>query len=206
MVALVALAALLATLYGQRNKQGNEKSAESYDTAALPTPAITPSEPRPNFAMTQRAEEVQQPSISQQAADEKPVSETLPREIATPLETNRKPEASRPAATVYVHTSRQVDFAILDEIGEVLRENGYNVQETRLTPNGTRGDVRFFFGGDQYAAQKVKTLVQTELGKRGYVVPLQMMQRDGKKFQFAAPGNIEVWLPPLHHSQASGQG
>jgi hypothetical protein len=66
--------------------------------------------------------------------------------------------------------------------------------------------VRFFFGGDQYAAEKVKALVQTELGKRGYAVPLQILQRDGKKFQFAAPGNIEVWLPPLHHSQASGQG
>ena len=205
-IALIALAAVLATLYGQRNKQGNEKSAESYGTATLPTPATTPPEPRPNFAMTKQAEEVQQPSISQQAADEKPVNETLPTEITTPLETNRKPEANRPAATVYVHTSRQVDLAILDEIGEVLRENGYNVQETRLARNGTRGDVRFFFGGDQYAAEKVKALVQTELGKRGYAVPLQILQRDGKKFQFAAPGNIEVWLPPLHHSQASGQG
>ena len=130
----------------------------------------------------------------------------LPTQLTASPESNAKPVLSRSAATIYVHTSRQVDVAILDEIGRVLRENGYNVRETRLTSSGTRGDVRFFFGDDQYAAEKVKALVQTELGKRGYTIPLQILQRDGRKFQFATPGNIEVWLPPLPHAQELAHG
>jgi hypothetical protein len=28
---------------------------------------------------------------------------------------------------------------------------------------------------------------------------LRLLERDGRNFEFAAPGKIEVWLPPLSH-------
>jgi hypothetical protein len=65
--------------------------------------------------------------------------------------------------------------------------------------------VRFFFARDREDAERVKSLVQSELGKRGYSLSLQLLQRDGKKFENAAPGKIEVWLPPLAHAQRGGR-
>ena len=104
---------------------------------------------------------------------------------------------NRSAPLVYVHTSAERDRPILEEIGNVLRDDGYDVRGTRFTRNGTQGDVRFFFPRDRDNAEQVKSLVQLELVKRGYSLSLQLLERDGKQFEHAAPGKIEVWLPPL---------
>ena len=129
----------------------------------------------------------------------------LSREVLQP-----KPQptatASQPAELVYVHTSEQRDFQVLGDIGEVLRMDGYIVPETRFTSNRTQGDVRFFFESDRRAAERVRAIVQSELRRHGYSQPLQLLERDGRKFQFAAPGKIEVWLPPLRFPQQFGQG
>jgi hypothetical protein len=46
----------------------------------------------------------------------------------------------------------------------------------------------------------VKSIVELELRRLGYRISLDVLERDGKKFQFAAPGKIEVWIPPLPSS------
>jgi general secretion pathway protein A len=106
----------------------------------------------------------------------------------------------RPGELVYLHTSQRDDFPALEDIGAVLRNEGYVVRDTRFTRNSTQGDVRFFFSGDRRAAERVKSVLEAQLQSRGYPRRLQLLERDGRKFRFAAPGKIEVWLPPLTRS------
>jgi general secretion pathway protein A len=104
------------------------------------------------------------------------------------------------AAKVFLHTSKQGDRSILEEVGDALRVKGYTIPETRLSSSRTQGDVRFFFSQDRRNAESVKSIVESELGRLGYRLSLEVLERDGKKFQFAAPGKIEVWIPPLPKS------
>jgi general secretion pathway protein A len=104
------------------------------------------------------------------------------------------------AAKVFLHTSKEGDRPILEEIGDALRVKGYTIPETRLSSSRTQGDVRFFFSQDSRDADKVKSIVELELRRLGYRISLDVLERDGKKFQFAAPGKIEVWIPPLPSS------
>lgn len=106
------------------------------------------------------------------------------------------------AAVVYLHTSARNDRSVLEEISDVLRVKGYTVADTRLTRGRTQGDVRFFFLQDRRNAETVRSVVQSELGRRGYPIALKLLERDGRKFEFAAPGKIEVWLPPLPNSRS----
>jgi general secretion pathway protein A len=103
-------------------------------------------------------------------------------------------------AKVFLHTSKEGDRLVLKEIGDALRVKGYTIPETRLSSSRTQGDVRFFFSQDRLDAEKVKSIVEAELGRLGYPISLEVLERDGKKFQFAAPGKIEVWIPPLPKS------
>jgi hypothetical protein len=109
----------------------------------------------------------------------------------------RRTAAARQGELVYLHTSQPEDFRALADISAVLRSEGFIVRDTRFTKNSTQGDVRFFFAGDRRAAERVKSVVEQQLQTRGYSRRLQLLERDGRKFQFAAPGKIEVWLPPL---------
>ena len=104
------------------------------------------------------------------------------------------------AAKVFLHTSKEGDRSILEEIGDALRVKGYTIPETRLSSSRTQGDVRFFFSQDRRDAESVKSIVESELGRLGYRISLDVLERDGKKFQFAAPSKIEVWIPPLPES------
>ncbi|MEX0806315.1 MAG: AAA family ATPase [Candidatus Binatia bacterium] len=104
-------------------------------------------------------------------------------------------------ATIYVITSAERDRSVLDEIGDSLRTKGYSIRDTRLTTGRTEGDVRFFFPRDRSDAETVKSVVESELARRGYRMSLKLLERDGRQFEFAAPGKIEVWLPPLPNSQ-----
>jgi general secretion pathway protein A len=98
---------------------------------------------------------------------------------------------------VYLHTSQPGDRLVLEEVGAALRVNGYTIPETRISTSRTQGDVRFFFSQDRVDAERVKSIVESELGRLGYRISLDVIERDGKQFQFAAPGKIEVWIPPL---------
>jgi hypothetical protein len=89
---------------------------------------------------------------------------------------------------------------VLEEVGAALRAGGYTIPETRLTSGRTRGDVRFFFPQDRPTAERIKSLVEAEFAERGYPIALELLERDGNRFQFAAPGKIEVWVPPLPKS------
>ncbi len=104
-------------------------------------------------------------------------------------------------AKVFLHTLKEGDRSILEEIGDALRVKGYTIPETRLSSSRTQGDVRFFFSQDRLDAEKVKSIVELELRRLGYRISLDVLERDGKKFQFAAPGKIEVWIPPLPKSR-----
>ena len=104
---------------------------------------------------------------------------------------------ARSGELVYLHTSKPEDFRAIENIGAALRSEGYVVRDIRFTTNSTQGDVRFFFTGDRRAAERVKSVVESELQTRGYARRLQLLERDGRRFRFAAPGKIEVWLPPL---------
>jgi general secretion pathway protein A len=103
-------------------------------------------------------------------------------------------------AKIFLHTSKEGDRALLEEIGDALRVKGYTIPETRLSSSRTQGDVRFFFSQDRVDAEKVKSIVESELDRLGYRISLDVLERDGKQFQFAAPGKIEVWIPPLPSS------
>ena len=105
---------------------------------------------------------------------------------------------------VYVHTSEKRDLPVIEEIQHVLRIDGYSVRDTRFSRNATQGDVRFFFPRDRRNAERVKSLLQSELEGHGYSVTLQLLERDGKKFEHARPGKIEVWLPPLTAAERTG--
>jgi general secretion pathway protein A len=104
-------------------------------------------------------------------------------------------------AKVFLHTSKEGDRSILKEIGDALRVKGYTIPETRLSSSRTQGDVRFFFSQDRLDAEQVKSIVELELRRLGYRISLDVLERDGRKFQLAAPGKIEVWIPPLPTSR-----
>ena len=107
-------------------------------------------------------------------------------------------------ARVFVHTPNYRNEPIIKELGKALETAGYETPEVRIATGRTGGDVRFFFPSDRREANTLKFFVEAELRKRGFPVSLQLLERDGKKFQHAAPGKIEVWLPPLlDHSKVN---
>jgi type II secretory pathway predicted ATPase ExeA len=105
--------------------------------------------------------------------------------------------ALRGVPRVFVHTPTRRDRPVIEEVGKALHAAGYDLPDTRVAAGKTDGDVRFFFPDDRQEANEIKTLVEGELRKHGYPVSLQLLERDGRKFQYAAPGKIEVWLPSL---------
>jgi general secretion pathway protein A len=107
------------------------------------------------------------------------------------------PKTVRSDARVFVHTPKYQDGPVLKEVGKALQAAGYELPDTRIAAGKTGGDVRFFFPDDRREADKIKSLVEAELRKQGFPVSLQLLERDGRRFQYAAPGKIEVWLPPL---------
>jgi hypothetical protein len=113
-------------------------------------------------------------------------------------------ESLTPQSTpvVYMHVTEERDWQVLESIGGALRDNGYSVPVTRYGPGGTQGDVRFFFIQDRREAERVKFLVEAELGNAGYPVSLELLERDGRQSEFATPGKIEVWLPPLRNTES----
>ena len=103
----------------------------------------------------------------------------------------------RGSARVFVHTPEYADRPVITQIARALQTAGYELPDPRIANGRTGGDVRFFFPGDRREANTVKFLVEAELRKRGFPISLQLLERDGRKFQHAAPGKIEVWLPSL---------
>ena len=115
-----------------------------------------------------------------------------------------KREAAGGHARVFVHTPNYRNEPVIKEVGKALQTAGYGTPEIRIATGKTGGDVRFFFPSDRREANTVKFLIEAELRKRGFPVSLQVLERDGRKFQHAAPGKIEVWLPPLpDHSRVN---
>jgi general secretion pathway protein A len=114
----------------------------------------------------------------------------------SPAPTETPPDF-REGARVFVHTPTYRDRPVIEEVGKALHAAGYELPDTRVAAGKTGGDVRFFFPGDRREANTVKFLIEAELRKRGFPISLQLLERDGRKFQHAAPGKIEVWLPPL---------
>jgi hypothetical protein len=106
-------------------------------------------------------------------------------------------ETVQGSARVFVHTPEYADRPVITQIAKALQAAGYELPDPRIANGRSQGDVRFFFPDDQREANRVKFLVEAELRKRGFPISLQLLERDGRKFQHAAPGKIEVWLPPL---------
>jgi general secretion pathway protein A len=125
-----------------------------------------------------------------------PQAEPL-RKKMVPASAMRSKPAQPIGTKVILHSPAERDGSILAEVGEALRISGYVIPDTRFSSSRTRGDVRFFFAQDRPAAERVKTIVESELRRLGYDISLEMLQRDGRNFQFAAPGKIEVWVPRL---------
>lgn len=106
-------------------------------------------------------------------------------------------ETARGSARVFVHTPEHADRPVITQVAKALQAAGYELPDPRIANGRTGGDVRFFFSEDRREANTVKFLVEAELRKRGFPISLQLLERDGRKFQNAAPGKIELWLPPL---------
>ena len=159
----------------------------------------------PVLSDSEFAEENYSPTTSDDFDAEKlavPIAQALP---AAPI-AERKPKASPRDARVFVHVVKRQDRPVVDEVGNALRAAGYEIPDTRVVNGKTEGDVRFFFPQDRDEANKVRSAVEAELKKHGYQLALQLLERDGKRFQYATPGKIEVWLPPLSSGSAVGQG
>lgn len=165
----------------------------------------TPRLPEMRQQLSSELAVLEQGALARELGREPAKSENSSKRTAS-LPENAKTLNDKSLPVIYVHTSKQSDRPVIEEIGKVLRVDGYNVRNTRFTHNGTRGDVRFFFARDRRDAERIKSLVQSELGKRGYSLSLQLLERDGKKFENAAPGKIEVWLPPLANAQRNRRG
>jgi hypothetical protein len=188
-----------------RQAAGTSEQRETAAPADVP-PFVALAAP-PLADMSQEPEEPQQAPMRQHATvaqyrggqpnnkEQSSIQGSSPEKATTAAENNQF------APIIYVHTSEERDRSVLDEIGQVLRVNGYSVRDTRFSTHRTGGDVRFFFARDRREAERVKSVVQSELGKRGYALSLQLLERDGKRFEHAAPGKIEVWLPPLAGAQ-----
>ena len=115
----------------------------------------------------------------------------------SPAPPTESPTALRGVPRVFVHTPTYRDRPVIEEVGKALHAAGYDLPDTRVAAGKTDGDVRFFFPGDRREANEIKSLIEGELRKHGFSVSLQLLERDGRKFQHAAPGKIEVWLPSL---------
>jgi general secretion pathway protein A len=200
-IVVLVLGGSIGLLYNAARKNSR---LESYDTLSISERnSQLDIGGRQDAEMPQKGEMVQPPEMPH-LAQGRTVGDKSPIQMLVPHERATTPVSHQSAPIVYVHTSEERDRFVLEEIGNVLRVNGYTVRDTRFTPNKTQGDVRFFFTRDRRAAERVMSVVQSELAKRGYSVSLQLMERDGKKFQFAAPGKIELWLPPLPHLRQLG--
>jgi general secretion pathway protein A len=103
----------------------------------------------------------------------------------------------RGSARVFVHTPEYADRPVITQIAKALQAAGYELPDPRIANGKTGGDVRFFFPDDRREANTIKFLIEAELRRHGFPISLQLLERDGRKFQHAAPGKIEVWLPPL---------
>jgi type II secretory pathway predicted ATPase ExeA len=142
--------------------------------------------------------------VPDEVVEKKSADDESPLRPVTSLDVLAAQKELRLEAVIYLHTSENNDRSVLKEIGDALRTKGYTVADTRLTRGRTQGDVRFFFLQDRANAERIKFVVESELVRRGYPIALQLLERDGRKFQFAAPGKIEVWLPPcLTHDPKS---
>ena len=129
-------------------------------------------------------------------------TEQAPQKIARRSQNTELPplKTDQIGLKVFLHTSDERDRSVLEEIGDALRVKGYTIPETRLSSSRTQGDIRFFFSQDRRDAESLKSIVELELRRLGYRISLDVLERDGNKFQFAAPGKIEVWIPPLPKS------
>jgi hypothetical protein len=144
-----------------------------------------------------------------------PLAANVPGATAAPAIAEERPQLQvvttrpRPAtrrkegeAAVYVHMSEERDRAVAEGVGDALRNSGYFVSYTRTARGRTQGDVRFFFRQDRVEAERIRSVIETELARLGYPISLKLLERDGGKFEFAGPGKIEVWLPPLRSSRS----
>jgi hypothetical protein len=189
----------------QTNEQAAEKLApkvfekESFGETSpvevpLPQDPFIEQESQPLPQRTVQAP--QNSSLASQRTDQ--VSQKI---VQAPQAALASPRTDEIGAKVVLHTSKQGDRSILEEIGDALRVKGYTIPETRLSSSRTQGDVRFFFSQDRLDAEQVKSIVELELRRLGYRISLDVIERDGRKFQLAAPGKIEVWIPPLPTSR-----
>jgi type II secretory pathway predicted ATPase ExeA len=162
-------------------------------------PATKPYDP---IATPEQASQQVGVDVPDEVADKKSVQDNT---LIHPMTSAGLPKAQKIVqfeAVVYLHTSARNDRSVLEEISDALRVKGYSVADTRITGGRTQGDVRFFFLQDRRNAETVRSVVQSELGRRGYPIALKLLERDARKFEFAAPGKIEVWLPPLPNSRS----
>ncbi len=159
----------------------------------------------PVLSESEFAEEDYSPAAADDFAAEKlavPISQPAP---AAPV-AKPNPKSSPRDARVFVHVVKRQDRPVVEQVGNALRAAGYEIPDTRVVNGKTEGDVRFFFPQDRDEANKVRSAVEAELKKHGYQLALQLLERDGKRFQYATPGKIEVWLPPLTSGSAVEQG
>jgi general secretion pathway protein A len=202
-LAIFVLAGSAAVLYFERSELSLSKNS---DIVGVPQ------------QVSERANEKPAPEVLERKSfgDTSPVQVPMPRDAFVEQESKPLPQKTVQApqkaslarlktdevgAKVFLHTSKEGDRFILEEIGATLRVKGYTIPETRLSSSRTQGDVRFFFSQDRRDAESVKSIVESELGRLGYRISLEVLERDGRKFQFAAPGKIEVWIPPLPKSR-----
>ena len=168
-------------------------------------PGAADSPVSPVLSESEFAEENYSPATADDFAAEKlalPISQPA---AAAPV-AEPTPKTSPRDARVFVHVVKRQDRPVVEEVGNALRAAGYEIPDTRVVSGKTAGDVRFFFPQDRDEANKVRSAVEAELKKHGYQLALQLLERDGTRFQYATPGKIEVWLPPLTSGSAVEQG
>ena len=116
-------------------------------------------------------------------------TEQAPQKIARRSQNTDLPplKTDQIGTKVFLHTSDERDRSVLEEIGDALRVKGYTIPETRLSSSRTQGDIRFFFSQDRRDAESVKSIVESEFGRLGYRISLEVLERDGKQISIRGP-------------------
>jgi tetratricopeptide (TPR) repeat protein len=104
---------------------------------------------------------------------------------------------------VYLHISSDSDRAVAETVAKTLGTNAFDVQGIELTPQSSRGDVRYYFKEDERGAEQVRRSAESVIAERGYNVQLELRFLATKETVKA--GTIEVWLPPLSVYALPGQ-
>jgi tetratricopeptide (TPR) repeat protein len=120
-------------------------------------------------------------------------------EVRIRAEQSRRLESDvggRVAGQVHIQFTDAADEPIAELLRSALQNEGLRVPKIQLAKEPKAGEIRYYQAEDLENAARAKRIVELELAKRRYLVPLELKLIEAKQGN-AIGGLIEVWLPQL---------